>query len=620
MDADRWEALVRRLETVARKDPKGYRRRVALLAALGFGCLGAVFVALVAGTAYAVVHAFDGHPLWLKLALPLGLLALAVVRAAWVKLPEPDGVPVRRPDAPTLHALIDELRTQLAVKPLDRVLVVEELNAAVAQTPRWGLFGPQRSTLLIGLPLMQALPEPELRAVLAHELGHLSGNHSRFSGWIYRLRATWGRLLEALEAERHIGTFAFSPFFEWYAPYFSAYTFALARDDEYVADAAAAEAAGTAHAASALTRIALADRFEQERHWTPIFEHAAHRASPPQDPFSALATRLRCAAADHDAPRWLAGALARKTDHADTHPALGDRLVALGVTPGSAIEPFDGPSSAETLLGPLEHTLAARFDADWREAAQVWWSQRHTAAHEGRRRLAELAGRDDLTPDEAFERARLTAKLHGDDAAEPLLFGLLVEQPDHARARYALGTVLLERGDETGLEQLDAAVRLDREATLGACEAAIAFLEERGRAAEAAHWHELAKGEARLVAAAYEQRSRFHPDERVRPYEASAEEREQVRAAVAEEGDVAKAYLVQKDVPDHPGVPPLLIVAVEIQRSKLKLERQDADQQLAVRIADRLAFDGPYYVLPLTGEAKGLRQRLEGAVAPVYAA
>lgn len=617
MDAERWEVLVRRLEKRARKEPEGYRRRVALLAGLGFGYLGLVLAVLVLGMLWLVLAGLHGRLIALKLALPMGLLAIAVLRSAWVPLREPEGTEVARADAPALHRMIDELREPLAVKQLDRVLIVEGLNAAIAQTPRWGMFGPQRSTLLIGLPLMQALPEAELRAVIAHELGHLSGNHSRFSGWVYRLRATWGRLLDGLEQNGRSAVL-FTWFVEWYAPYFSAYTFALARDDEYVADRAAAEAAGTAHAASGLVRLHLADRFEQERHWTPIFDHVAQRAAPPQDPFSALGTRLRGAAADPDAPHWLTGALARRTDHADTHPSLGDRLQALGVPPGGKVEPFDGPTAAETLLGPLEHQLASRLDAEWREAIKPSWAERHAELCKGRDRLAELEGRDDLDPDTALERARLTSLLHGDDQALPLLEALAAATPDHARTRYGLGTVLLDRGDEAGLEHLDAAVRLDREATFGACEAAIRFLEDRGRSAEAVRWHELGRGEARSIEAAYEQRRRFDPDDRVRPYEASSEERAQVQAALAAEQAVAAAYLVQKDVEHYPGVPPLLVLGVEVRRSRLRLERQDADERLADRIGARLAFDAPFCVVPLKGPAKALRKRLEGAVAPVY--
>jgi len=275
MDPERREALVRRLEKVARKSPKGYRRRVALLAGLGFAYLGAVLALLVLATAFFVLNGLHGYPQGFLYALFPAGLALIVVRSAAVKLPGPGGVPVTRADAPALHALIDELREPLAVKPIGRVLIDDRLNPSAVQRPR---------SLVIGLPLMQALPERELRAVIGHELGHLSGNHGRFSGWIYRRRVMWSRILTELEATGMRGASLFTRFLKWYAPYFNAYTFALARDNEYVADRAAAEVAGTGHAASALVRLQLADRFESERHWTPITDHAALEATPPQDP------------------------------------------------------------------------------------------------------------------------------------------------------------------------------------------------------------------------------------------------------------------------------------------------------------------------------------------------
>ena len=179
--------------------------------------------------------------------------------------------------------------------------------------------------------------------------------------------------------------------------------------------------------------------------------------------------------------------------------------------------------------------------------------------------------------------------------------------------------MLLDLGDEEGLHHLDEAMRLDPEAILGVCEAAIRFLEDRSRSDDAAQYHLLARGEVRAVTAAYEERRRFDPDERVRPYEPTAEQREALAAALAAEPHVAAAYLVQKDVEPHPGVPPLLVVGVEVRRPRLRLESQDADAQLARRVADRLELDAPFYVIPLKGAAKGLRKRLRGAVAPVYA-
>mgnify|MGYP003587285643 CR=1 FL=1 len=44
-------------------------------------------------------------------------------------------------------------------------------------------------------------------------------------------------------------------FFDWYAPYFDAYSFVLARANEYEADAISARVAGAPVAAAALQRI-----------------------------------------------------------------------------------------------------------------------------------------------------------------------------------------------------------------------------------------------------------------------------------------------------------------------------------------------------------------------------
>ena len=84
----------------------------------------------------------------------------------------------------------------------------------------------------------------EFRAVLAHELGHLSRHHARFGNWIYRIRQTWDRLLAILANEGSLATKPFAKFLGWYAPYFNAYSFVLARANEYEADAASMRIAG----------------------------------------------------------------------------------------------------------------------------------------------------------------------------------------------------------------------------------------------------------------------------------------------------------------------------------------------------------------------------------------
>src|SRR5262249_10392674 len=178
-----------------------------------------------------------------------------------------------RQDAPQLFDLIDRLQRSLRATRFHDVLITEDFNAAVAQTPRLGLLGWYRNALLIGLPLMKALTRQQLASVLAPAFGHLAGGHGRRGNWVYRLRSGWARLAQALQERRSTASFAFRPFFRWYAPYFSAVSFPLARANEYEADAASARLPSPAAAAAALTSVNVVGRFLQSRFCPGLHRH-----------------------------------------------------------------------------------------------------------------------------------------------------------------------------------------------------------------------------------------------------------------------------------------------------------------------------------------------------------
>ena len=167
----------------------------------------------------------SSHLSSIKLLFGLGVLAAIILRAFWVRFTPPTGYEVYREDTPRLFLLIDKLTTALGTPPFHHVLIVNELNAAVVQRPRLGIFGWYQNYLLLGLPLMLAMTPAQFRAVLAHEFGHLGHAHGRFSGWIYRTRMVWSRLLEELRAHDHWGSVLFTKFLNWYAPFFNAYSF-----------------------------------------------------------------------------------------------------------------------------------------------------------------------------------------------------------------------------------------------------------------------------------------------------------------------------------------------------------------------------------------------------------
>src|SRR5688500_11412745 len=191
--------LVDELEESAQESEGGYRIKVALLAALGYVYVIAV-VALLAAAIWMIALAMkDGKNLVLiKFAIPMAMLAFVGVRALWVRLEAPEGLTVSAEQAPQLFKLIGRVRKRLKGPPIHHVVMTDEYNAAIMQLPRFGLFGGSRNYLIVGLPLIQTLTVEQFAAVLAHEYGHLSGAHGHFASWIYRVRMTWARILDAL--------------------------------------------------------------------------------------------------------------------------------------------------------------------------------------------------------------------------------------------------------------------------------------------------------------------------------------------------------------------------------------------------------------------------------------
>jgi Zn-dependent protease with chaperone function len=202
MEHGDFESLVSRMEQLAREKPKPYRRRVFLLAALGYTYLIVVVLILLGLTAAAIASISKIGILGSKLAAVVGVLLVAVVRGLWVRLKPPSGEVVTSADAPELFRLLNALRVRLKTAPIHVLLITPGFSAGVAQVPRLGLFGWHRNYLMLGLPFMKALAVEQFKSVLAHEMGHLCHGHTRASNWIYRMRIIWARLEAIFEYQQ----------------------------------------------------------------------------------------------------------------------------------------------------------------------------------------------------------------------------------------------------------------------------------------------------------------------------------------------------------------------------------------------------------------------------------
>lgn len=511
MKQEEFSRLVTRLEQVAAASPQRYTLAVLGVAALGF-CILAVAMGFAVTTALAlgalVVLLLSKGGLAVLLVAKLGKLILLLAIPAWTmvkssltllfaRLPAPQGRELTRREAPQLFARIDELQARMKGPRVHKVLLTDEINAAIVQHPRFGLLGWERNYLILGVPLLQALGEQEALAVVAHEYGHLSGHHSRLGGFIYRFRAAWGRIQALSEQWTDWGSRLVARLFGWYAPYFNAYTFVLARQNEYLADRASAELVGPQHAANALMRADIAAQFAEARFWPAIHKRVVAEAEPLGNRSAFWQASL---AADLDEARrveYLEIARKRETDHLNTHPALKDRLAAIGVTADEAAARSLMPpqtSAAAAWFGASLPDVTADLDRAWRERVAEQWRERHGYLAEKAARLAELEARVAGAPEaadpapatgagldaaEQWERIVAIGELRPDEDLLPALNALLASEPGHVSARFRRGVLLLERGDAAGIDDLEVAMAADKEAIQPGCEAAWRYYVER---------------------------------------------------------------------------------------------------------------------------------------------
>jgi Zn-dependent protease with chaperone function len=624
MTREQFDDLVKSVESGIGQRPAALRRRVFSMAVLGYLMLAGLFSAvLVIGGGFVAVS------FWADLQGKIicgfaGALVLiggstAVLKAILVQLPPPKGIPLNETEAPALFALLRELSRLIQAPVVDHVLLIPQHNAAIVQVPRLGVLGWSRNYLLIGLPLLEGHSTAELRAILAHELAHLSRQHGRFSHWIYRLRRSWETLFAQLQNPRVRREASLRPLIAkclgafW--PRFNAHAFVFSRANEFEADALAARLAGRDHLRDSFLRMAIQSRILDEQFWPAVWDNANEQAQPPPGTFLKLRAAIRAEIGVADSACWIGEALRLPTTNADTHPCLAERLRALGVDPQSTREarlPRIEPSAADALLGAELPNLRNCLDQFWQKEVQENWKARHAKAAALNERLVALdqaVPLDSSDTDALWDRAHALMDLKGDKDAEPLLREILVRQPKHVAANFHLGRILLDRGAEEGCQYVEKSVVEEPTLEPQACVVLREHFRRSGRP------DQVRKTEARLdryeaqLAQSRAERCEVTPSDTLIPHELSESELGAVRIGLAQEPELAEAWLARKQLRFFPQQK-LFVLCAARKRPWYSFSETAADRKLIMRLSNQVQLPGRTLVFTPNGDYRALARKV----------
>jgi len=616
MTRDEFDIFVKRSTALSQRRPRKHRLIVAALAAIGYTYIFLVLVVMLALTvAVIALVLFAPNFATIKIGLFVGVVtggvSLAILKALWVRLPPPDGIFVKPAEAPALFSLIAELATTLRAPLPDHVMLVPEYNAAVLQLPRLGVFGWYRNYLMMGLPLMHSLGPQEFRAVMAHEFAHLSGNHSRFNAWTYRVRRTWERIFDEMSKREQRGAAPLTIFMNWFWPRFNAHAFVLARANEYEADACSAQIAGTDITACALIRINIHSALLDEKFWPEVFRQATTLALPPQSVFADLAVAISQPLSSVDVTNSIKTALLLETNNLDTHPCLSDRLKALGVAVESgaaALPPATTATAAQTFLGEAEAAaFAIQLSQRWLKSIEPDWKLRYEQAVELRERLASLEQKE--TAALLWERARIVRNLEGEAAALPVAQRVLELEPLHAKANFVCGLQALRTDEPRGVEMVERAIAADSTLALRGCVELHAYYSRIGQREKLNELEIRIDEQHELMARSAAERNIVAATDSFTAHDLSAVEVQQLREIFAAEADIRAVDVARKQLEIFPQLP-LFVISVCVRRSGWTLRQAAANKKLIGRLVPRIRLSHEFHIFIARKSLKALGEQV----------
>jgi hypothetical protein len=261
--------------------------------------------------------------------------------------------------------------------------------------------------------------------------------------------------MHAFASRQSFGAAFLRWFFDWYAPKFSARSFALARNNEYEADKVSVELTSARVATSALVSVHATAPHIEENFWARLIRQADTTPEPPKQPYRELADFLEGSPIGREElERRIDKELEIETHYANTHPSLKDRIAAIG---SHAVVPDPvRVNAAEAWLGGHYETILDHFDRMWTDRNEVQWKNRYGYVAHARESLGKYQGQelDSLNDEELWDFASWTREFVSLDDAFALYCAFQRRHPNSIGAAFHIGMVLAERDDPAALDHL----------------------------------------------------------------------------------------------------------------------------------------------------------------------
>ncbi|MEM1058657.1 MAG: M48 family metallopeptidase [Verrucomicrobiota bacterium] len=541
----------------------------------------------------------------------LVLLLVVLWRVFHVRMDLPSARWLSEKEAPELFKVIEEIRQKLGCGPLHHVGVSLDHNAFLAAIPRWGLWSWPRHYLVLGVPLLLGMPREEARAVVAHELSHLSRRHNRLGNFVWRNVQIWARLSHALGQYSGFIRRRLQRMALFFNRSLGLHASVVSRENEFEADRLAAEVTSPKAAASGLLRIEAIGRLMDRDFWYSIKLMRADVARPPQDILERSRQCIQEAAHNGSLQAHLASSLARRRDLFDSHPSLSERLANLHQD--ATVIDWTAPADAcETLLAPAWLRLLTDAELAWQQMAHEAWQDQHLECEALKKTLARLRpvwDTGNFNQSLGWQFVSVCIRLYGPVASLPLLDYLILRHPRFDKALMERARILLYLENEAGLDDLRRAMDLNHDNKPEGYDLMATFFQEHGREEEFRALFDRIDEMRELLQLSQAERETITSLDGIVPADIDAADREALLFQLESIPEISRAYLACKRV-QH--LPTRRHYVIGIQRGAVRKPNQKPlnDAQFGSILASVLNLPGSFHVIVKNTENAWLYRRI----------
>jgi Zn-dependent protease with chaperone function len=564
--------------------------KLNFLCSLGYIYFSAILVSVIAIISFTVllvlaIGRLAAVRLLIKLAIPLLILSWKFIkgfsRVIFTKLPEPDGTKLSKKEYPNFYKFIDDIRRQAQCPKIHYIKLNFDFNAYIAEQPTLGLIGLYRRYLVIGLPLLLALEQDELKAVLAHECGHLSKAHGRSGIKIYRIKLIWEGIVKELKKDKKDKSFFVRIFIHRYIPALNDMLFSMKKEHEYQADSIAVSVVNKETMADALLKLHIYDAHLQQSFWPEIYKMNAENTLPPEDLYYRMEEVIRTPIQENLLKPLIEGFLKYRSLPNSTHPSYIERVERLGIDIPSF--KFTKCNSLRTIFKNQADSVLNILNKVWAEDVKEGWKDYFNKVENMKNRLQYLQERyknNLLEEEEIIERAELIEILEGKEKGFEAFKEAKEKQPESNYIDYNIGRLLLFYGKEEGVDLLKQVMETDYQMIPLCCYELVNYFYYKNKKETAAEYYHYAVRFMETNEDVKKERNIVRFSDTYIPHDLSYDTIKTLQTALLKYKEIRKAYVVRKHL-EMSGQFPLYIIGIKYRTGISRSKRLSIQNQIA---------------------------------------